>query len=112
MDRSVDDAALRRGCLRAGAPGPMRRVVVFDLDDTLFPEQQYVLSGFRAVDVWLTEAQGVTGFYKRAHALFLAGAQGHIFDLALSALGRPGDKALINTLVQIYREHSPSVNLY
>ncbi len=26
--------------------------IIFDLDDTLYPEEQYVLSGFKAVAVW------------------------------------------------------------
>src|SRR4030095_8041426 len=112
MDGSFNDAALRRGRLHARASGAMRRVVVFDLDDTLFPEWQYVLSGFRAVDVWLKEAHDLIGFYDRANALFNAGARGNIFDLALSTLGCSGDKALIRTLVKIYREHSPILSLY
>ena len=90
----------------------MRRVVVFDLDDTLFPERQYVLSGFRAVDAWLNEAKGMSGFYERAGALFEAGARGNIFGLALAESGCSGDKALIGELVRIYREHPPMLNLY
>jgi putative hydrolase of the HAD superfamily len=29
--------------------------LVFDLDDTLYPEKDFVLSGFDAVDRWLKE---------------------------------------------------------
>lgn len=90
----------------------MRRVVVFDLDDTLFPERQYVLSGFRAVDAWLEEAKGMSGFYERAKALFEAGSRGNIFDLALAESECSGDKALIRELVRVYREHPPRLNLY
>ena len=90
----------------------MRRVVVFDLDDTLFPERQYVLSGFRAVDAWLQEAKGISGFYDRAKALFEAGSRGNVFDLALAESECSGDKELIGALVRIYREHRPTLNLY
>lgn len=90
----------------------MRRVVVFDLDDTLFPERQYVLSGFRAVDGWLKDARGLTGFYDRAKALFEAGRRGNIFDVALAESGCSGDRALIGELVRIYREHAPALTLY
>ena len=90
----------------------MRRVVVFDLDDTLFPERQYVLSGFRAVDAWLQEAKGISGFYDRAKALFEAGSRGNVFDLALAESECSGDKGLIGALVRIYREHRPMLNLY
>ena len=61
----------------------MRRVVVFDLDDTLFPERQYVLSGFRAVDMWLKEAHGLIGFYDHANALFNEG-HGQRFSISPS----------------------------
>ena len=33
--------------------------VVFDLDDTLFAERDYVLSGFRAVDEWIRRERRV-----------------------------------------------------
>ena len=90
----------------------MRRVVVFDLDDTLFPEWQYVLSGFRAVDAWLRKAKGLDGFYDRARALLDAGSRGNIFGSALATLGCRGEKELIDTLVEVYREHRPSLTLY
>jgi putative hydrolase of the HAD superfamily len=61
----------------------MRRVVVFDLDDTLFPGRQYVLSGFRAVDAWVRDAKGLDGFYDRAKALLDAGSRA-IFSTPLS----------------------------
>jgi putative hydrolase of the HAD superfamily len=90
----------------------MRRVVVFDLDDTLFPERQYVLSGFRAVDAWLREAEVLDGFYDHAQALFDAGSRQNIFGSALVAFGCRDEKSLIDTLVKIYREHRPSLTLY
>ncbi len=34
---------------------PALRAVVFDLDDTLYPERAYVLSGFHAVAAWAEE---------------------------------------------------------
>ena len=90
----------------------MRRIVVLDLDDTLFPERQYVLSGFRAVDAWLRESRGVDGFYGQAKALRDAGARANIFGPALAALGCWSDQVLIDTLVTIYREHRPVLTLY
>jgi putative hydrolase of the HAD superfamily len=90
----------------------MRRVVVFDLDDTLFPGRQYVLSGFRAVDAWVRDAKGLDGFYHRAKALLDAGSRENIFDASLASLGCRSDNALIDTLVKIYREHRPILTLY
>ena len=33
--------------------------IVFDLDDTLYPERDYVLSGFKAVASWAEARLGV-----------------------------------------------------
>jgi putative hydrolase of the HAD superfamily len=89
----------------------MKRIVVFDLDDTLFPEWQFVLSGFRAVDESL-RARNIQGFYASAEKLFKSGARGNIFDLALAELGHPSDKSLIAELLQTYREHRPTLALF
>jgi putative hydrolase of the HAD superfamily len=32
------------------------RAIGFDLDDTLYPEREYALGGFRAVSAWAGEA--------------------------------------------------------
>jgi putative hydrolase of the HAD superfamily len=90
----------------------MRRVVVFDLDDTLFPEWQYIFSGFRAVDRWLVQNRQRAGFFDHAKALFDAGARGNIFDRALKELGLRAEKSLIDELVRVYREHPPALTLY
>src|SRR5687767_769940 len=87
-------------------------VLVFDLDDTLYPECDYVRSGFAAVDRWLREHRGVTGFSEIANAHFRGGRRGNIFDLSLEELGLPRDPALVSRLVTVYREHKPSIRLH
>ena len=39
--------------------------VVFDVDDTLYLERDYVRSGFRAVGVWASRWLGLSGFAER-----------------------------------------------
>lgn len=87
-------------------------VVVFDLDDTLYPERDYVLSGFSAVDQWLATHCGVAGFSERAQTLFSAGHRGRIFDTALAQLGQPVTPARIAELVDVYRQHDPTLRLF
>ncbi len=89
----------------------MRRVVVFDMDDTLFPERQYVLSGFRAVDAALA-GRGAPGFYGRAQAHFEGGSRGNIFDLVLAELGVAVEPGLVEWMVRVYREHRPELSLF
>jgi putative hydrolase of the HAD superfamily len=88
------------------------RVLVFDLDDTLFPEREYVASGFRAVDRWIATQRGVAGFFETALSLYHAGRRGRIFDEALEVLGVVPDPALVPTLVGVYRDHSPNIRLH
>src|SRR5215216_1634065 len=112
MERRGGDASLRRGALRDPGHDLMRPFVVFDLDDTLFPEWQYVLSGFRAVDQWLATQSSVLGFSEAACRLFHQGHRGKIFDEALSELGAQPDPTLVATMIAVYREHRPTISLH
>lgn len=82
---------------------------VLDLDDTLYLERDYVRSGFAALGRWMGETRGIVGFEGVANAHFARGARGNIFNLALADLG--ADEALVSTLVDLYREHSPDIRL-
>lgn len=89
----------------------MTRVVVFDLDDTLYLERDFVRSGFAAVGEWLRAHRGVGDFAAHAWDLFLAGRRGDVFDRALPELGLEPQPALIRRLVAVYREHLPAIRL-
>jgi putative hydrolase of the HAD superfamily len=91
---------------------PGCNVLVLDLDDTIYPERDYVLSGFDSVDRWLSEQRGIAGFANAARAHFQAGKRGNIFDLSLQELGVKEDAAFISTLVNVYREHRPTIEMY
>ncbi len=86
--------------------------LVFDLDDTLYPEREFVSSGFAAVDRWLRERRQITGFATEAGRLFEEGVRGHIFDDALDRLGVTGAGGLIPEMVDVYRRHSPGLRLF
>lgn len=85
--------------------------IVFDLDDTLYQEADFVRSGFAAVDSELIR-QGVSGFNSQAIRLFEQGQRQTIFDQALSSLGLNPDPGLIAELVQVYRSHFPKLQLF
>jgi putative hydrolase of the HAD superfamily len=90
----------------------MIRAVIFDLDDTLFPESAFVLSGFEAVDAWLRANKSVDGFQKIAATEFKNGRRGDIFDRALAGLGMPHNPELVRELVAVYRDHEPKIQLF
>ncbi|MED5075840.1 HAD family hydrolase [Geobacillus stearothermophilus] len=89
----------------------MIEAIIFDLDDTLFPESEFVKSGFMAVDNYLKQ-QGIVGFYREALYLFNQGTRGNIFNLALDQLKVDYDLNFINKLVAVYREHLPTIALH
>jgi len=85
--------------------------VVFDLDDTLYLERDYVRSGFCAVGRHLSGRQGLQGFASVAWREFGAGRRGDIFDRVLAVLGRHPDEGLVRELVEVYRNHQPAIVL-
>ncbi|MCX8044130.1 MAG: HAD family hydrolase [Desulfobacterota bacterium] len=92
---------------------PTIRAVVFDLDDTLYPERAFVQSGFRAVSSYLREHRIVhNDVYPLLWQKFSDGVRGTIFNEVLCELIGEADDRLIRTLVFIYRTHMPDIRLY
>lgn len=87
------------------------RCVVFDLDDTLYLERDYVRSGFAAVGHHLKETQRLEAFASRAWEKFCSGLRSRIFDVVLAEMGQHPTPALVNELVSIYRNHRPAIVL-
>ena len=92
---------------------PALRAIVFDLDDTLYPERAYVLSGFRAVAAWAGEHLGIPADqgFTELHRLFDDGVRGATFNRWLEGHGfQPDD--WVPQMVQVYREHDPQIDPY
>jgi putative hydrolase of the HAD superfamily len=89
----------------------MRRLVAFDMDDTLYLERDYVRSGFAAIGEWARRELGVQDLGDRAWAAFEAGVRGRIFDEALMACGVQANGSLVPRLVDVYRSHAPAIEL-
>jgi putative hydrolase of the HAD superfamily len=87
------------------------RCVVFDIDDTLYLERDYVKSGFDALDPIVRERFGASGFAGRAWARFEQGVRGSTFDVALGECGVAASPEQIAELVAAYREHHPKISL-
>ncbi|MDH5378144.1 MAG: HAD family hydrolase [Gammaproteobacteria bacterium] len=89
----------------------MIKTVVFDVDDTLFPESSFVDSGFRAVSDFVRSEYAVDGFYEEAMLLFQQGSRGRIFNKVLEKLKILSDD-LVRQLIDVYREHEPDIHLF
>jgi len=84
--------------------------LVFDIDDSLYLESDYVLSGFRSVGEWMLTYYGVEGFFEKARNYFLEGNRGDIFNRVLADINI-NDNDLVPKLVDIYRAHEPVIHL-
>jgi putative hydrolase of the HAD superfamily len=89
----------------------MVKAVIFDLDDTLYLERDFVHSGFRSVDTWCRSEYGIAGVGDVAWRLFCEGRRGDIFDAALAELNVLVTEGMIRQLVQAYRTHQPEISL-
>lgn len=78
--------------------------VIFDLDDTLYPERDYVRSGYRAIAAAFS---GVPGMADELWQVFLRG--GKAIDEVFAEHGMSGEK---DRALKIYRFHKPDITLY
>lgn len=89
------------------------QLFLVDMDDTLFEERNFVLSGFRAVAGML----GQRGFNRETvwqHLINRFEAQGRdrIFNDLFDALGEKEVETWVAVCVHTYREHEPEIALY
>jgi putative hydrolase of the HAD superfamily len=88
------------------------RAVIFDLDDTLYPEHDYVLSGFRAAAEW-AERRGLDPAertFESLESMFREGVRGDTFNRWLALKGLPPE--LAGEMVEAYRAHAPQIRPY
>ena len=82
------------------------RAVIFDLDDTLYSEKEYVRSGFAAVAALLCEVEDAQGklwsFFERGESAI---------DALLLSEGIYSDEQKALCLAE-YRSHAPLIHLY
>lgn len=90
----------------------MFKLIAFDLDDTLYPEKAYLLSGLKAVSKLLEERIGIVGFYDESVRLFEKGVRGRIFEATLANMGIECESELISEMVDCYDSHLPNISLY
>lgn len=90
---------------------PTIQAVVFDLDDTLYAERDYVRSGYRAVARHLrrvlTRDEAFDDWLWRR---FQAGLAGGAFDALNEHFQLGLDARAITELVGVYRDHKPDIH--
>ena len=87
------------------------KAILFDLDDTLYLERDFVKSGFKAVASFIQNDNGINEevVYARLWSIFNSGERKNIFDSYINEFGEVN--YTINELVNLYRTHSPNIKL-
>lgn len=88
--------------------------VLFDLDDTLYPERVFVHGGFREVAQFLapTVERPPEALFERLLELHRTEGRGQLFDLLLAEVGRGGDRDLALACVLVYRTYEPKLTAF
>ena len=91
----------------------MLQAIIFDLDDTLYDEKQFVIGGFDAVSHYVSIKYDVNQdiVNQLLFETLCEYGRGHTFDIVLKKLGIYDEKD-IPQLVEIYRNHTPNLKLY
>jgi putative hydrolase of the HAD superfamily len=92
----------------------MITTVIFDLDDTLYDEIDYCRSGLGAVADFLADRPKYPPAGRIFETLwkeFTSGNRKTTFNAAIEQLGIRYDAALIEQLIEVYRNHTPDIKL-
>lgn len=91
----------------------MMNTILFDLDNTLYPERTYVESGFKEVSNYLSKKYNLNDdeTYNIILDIFNEHGRGKTFNLLLDELDLNKQEDVLN-LVYIYRYHFPNIKPY
>ncbi len=89
------------------------RAVIFDLDQTLYPEADFVRSGFRAVAEHLAARCGgsASALAEEMESILWSEGRGRVFD-QLHARHGWGARIAPEALLHIYRTHAPRLRMH
>lgn len=87
--------------------------LVFDMDDTLYSECAFAMSGFAAVAKAYAEAFGDARQTEAdMRRLFATGFRNRIFNTLMRERDMPVDDEMVRDMVHEYRTHAPRIDLH
>jgi putative hydrolase of the HAD superfamily len=88
--------------------------VLLDLDDTLYPESDFVRGGFHAAAELLAmrSSRDTDELFGLLMDHFQRGVRGSVFNAVLFEMQIPRDPELIEDLIRAYRSHEPQLTLF
>jgi len=87
------------------------KLIVFDMDDTLYPEREFVFSAYKVVSEYVLSKFNVF-IEDELKRRFSEGQRGDLFSVVLNDLGVDFTEVDIKELVNIYRSHRPRISPY
>ncbi len=88
-------------------------IIVTDLDDTLYPEIEFVYSGFREVSMYLSQTFGIdpNESFRVMLDELKSNGRGKVFDSVLERhhINTPSNR---KKCLSVYRSHKPDLKLY
>jgi len=89
------------------------KAVLFDLDDTLYPEIEFVKSGFSSIARYLSLRYHIDKYtlFNQMLDLLQRDGRGKVFDTLLRNLNLYTEEK-VRLLVYLYRSHRPTIHLY
>ena len=93
------------------------RHLVFDLDDTLYAERDFALSGFQAAATMAEatfglECNAARSIQQHMTNLLDSGHLGRLFAIALAAVQPDHTPEQLAAFVKAYRDHTPAITLF
>ncbi|CUO64635.1 HAD family hydrolase [Clostridium disporicum] len=91
----------------------MVKAVVFDLDDTLISERQYIESGFKVVSKFIGDKYNLDNdiVFECMNMLFEESSK-EVFNRVLDSFKIKYSKEELLYLIKVYREHTPEIEFF
>lgn len=88
------------------------KAVLFDLDNTLYPEIDFVISGFKVISEYIADQYDLdqSSLLQRMLTILDRDGRGKIFDALLQELNLQNE-INVELLVYLYRSHIPAIHL-
>ena len=86
------------------------KLIVFDIDDTLYNEIDYVKSGYKVLSKYIEEKYHLDNIYNKLMELFQISSK-NIFNRLFDELNVKYTSEEISFLVEMFRNHEPDIKL-
>ena len=92
----------------------MIKAVIFDLDDTLISEKEYIKSGYKEIAKYINKIykiDNINNIYDKLIGLFNLDSK-YVFNRILEYYNIEYNEDQIKKLIKIYRSHIPNIKFY